>query len=89
MTPLDFYYVIGFLWRHKISMTSLDFYDVIISYLIGRGWWPMSGSNDEDERVIADEGDEQEDNDSEQDSGLAKDKRYSWEEISIKSGLQY
>jgi hypothetical protein len=35
----------------------------------------MSGSNDEDERVIADEGDEQEDDDSEQDSGLAKDKR--------------
>ena len=46
---------------------------VITSNLIGRGRWPVSGSDDQDEGVVADEGDEQEDEDSNQDSGLAKD----------------
>jgi len=40
----------------------------------------VSGSDDEDEGVVADEGDEQEDEDSNQDSGLFKDKRNSWNE---------
>ena len=63
-------------------MTSSEFEVcyVITSNLIGRGRWPVSGSDDEDEGVVADEGDEQEDEDSHQDSGLAKDEWNTWQE---------